>query len=79
MSRAVELLLGEILDAIRLLQQYPDTPWSDIAGARDIMIHEYFRVDIELAWEMVREDIGPLAATVRRILQGHFPEDADTR
>jgi uncharacterized protein with HEPN domain len=39
------------------------------------MIHEYFRVDLELAWEMVQDDIGPLAVAVRRILKEHFPND----
>jgi uncharacterized protein with HEPN domain len=116
MSRDADLLLGEILEAIELIQRYtdglsyadfagdvekqdavirrleiigeavkglpvellekyPDTPWRDIAGARDVMIHEYFRVDLELAWEMVQDDIGPLAVAVRRILKEHFPND----
>lgn len=110
MSRTIDILLGEILEAIELLQRYteglsyedfkgnvekqdsvirrleiigeavkgipaevratyPGTPWSDIAGARDILIHQYFRVDLELAWEMVQEDIPPLAAEVRLMVQ----------
>ena len=110
MSRGVEILLGEILEAVQLLQRYteglsydafaedvekqdavvrrleiigeavkglpeslrakyPDVPWRDIAGARDIMIHEYFRVDLELAWEMVQDDLPALAAEVSKILK----------
>ncbi|HEY4321369.1 MAG TPA: DUF86 domain-containing protein [Gemmatimonadales bacterium] len=109
MTRALPLLLGEILDAARLAQQYtadvsfdefadstekqdavvrrivvigeavkglpeafrtrhPEVSWQSIAGARDILVHEYFRVDLELAWEMVRHDLPELERAVRAIM-----------
>ena len=34
-----------------------------------LMIHEYFRVDLELAWEMVQDDLPALAAVVSKILE----------
>lgn len=34
-----------------------------------MMIHEYFRIDLELAWEMVRHDLPRLAIQVREILR----------
>ena len=97
MSRGVALLLGEILEAIHLVEQYTQdlsfeafaasvekqdavvrrlavigdaVPWRDIAaGARDIMIHEYFRIDLELAWEMVRNELPALAQRIRDVLR----------
>ena len=110
MTRDIDILLGEILEAIELLQRYteglsyeefiddvekqdsvvrrleiigeavkgipdhlraghPAVPWRDIAGARDILIHEYFRVDLEMAWDMVKKDLPLLEAEVKSILQ----------
>jgi uncharacterized protein with HEPN domain len=39
------------------------------------MIHEYFRVDLEMAWEMVHEDLPPLAAEVMRMLEEQDLDD----
>lgn len=46
----------------------PEIPWTDIAGLRDLIAHEYFRIDIHRVLQIVERDIPPLEQTVDRLL-----------
>ncbi len=37
--------------------QHPDVPWTDIAGMRDKVIHQYGRVKLDVVWNTVQQDI----------------------
>ncbi len=70
-ARRIEIM-GEAVKGLPqdLRDRNPEVPWRDIAGARDVLVHEYFRIDLDLAWDMVKGDIPQLADQIRRILEG---------
>jgi uncharacterized protein with HEPN domain len=47
----------------------PGTPWKDIAGMRDKLVHEYFGVKLQLVWQSVQKDLPPLVKTVEEIVR----------
>lgn len=64
--------LGVIGEAVRALppetrDAMPDVPWASIAGLRNIVVHEYFRVNPELILDIVDHQLGPLAQRLRSL------------
>lgn len=45
-----------------------EIPWSDIAGLRDLIAHEYFHIDIHRVLDIVERDLPPLQKAIDRLL-----------
>ena len=54
--------------------RYPDVPWPDIVGFRNIAVHAYFSVEWSVVWVTATEDVPALHAQIRRALEEHIRE-----
>jgi uncharacterized protein with HEPN domain len=54
--------------------QYPTIPWRNIAGMRDIVAHQYDRVDPEVVWDVVHIEIPGLIAMLQPLLSPEVEE-----
>lgn len=52
-----------------LTAKYSDIPWADIVGLRNLLVHQYFGIDIVRVWETVEHDIPILKSRVEEILR----------
>lgn len=64
--------LAVIGEAVRFLptetrEAMPDVPWAAIAGLRNTVVHEYFRVNPDLILDIVDHQLGPLADRLRNL------------
>lgn len=72
-QRGVERSLEIISEAVRhlpddLLALRPDIAWADIRGIGNLIRHEYWRVDPDIVWAVVNDDLPLLRAALEDLL-----------
>ena len=76
-QKAIIRSLEIIGEAVRNLpdsfkKKHPETPWKDIIGTRDKMIHHYFGVDLDIVWEIIKEEIPKLKKQIKKIKENEL-------
>ncbi|MFM6037393.1 MAG: DUF86 domain-containing protein [Sphaerospermopsis kisseleviana] len=64
-------IIGEATKRLspELRSQYSDIPWQQMAGLRDVLIHDYLKVNLNLVWQIIEQNLSDLKLQVTQILQ----------
>ena len=65
-------IIGEAVKNLSadLRSQHPQIPWGRIAGMRDVLIHDYFGVQLERVWNAVENRLPELKQHVAALIEG---------
>ena len=71
------LILGEAARglSVEFRKRHPEKVWAEAVGRRNILIHRYFGVDVDLVWPVVENDLPALKRMVHEILAAEYPPD----
>jgi len=63
-------VMGEAVKRLRADVQntHPDIPWSKMAKMRDVLIHAYDRVNLDIVWDTVRDNIPAIISALESIV-----------
>jgi uncharacterized protein with HEPN domain len=63
-------IIGEVARALPqdVRERVADVPWSKMIGMRHILVHNYFRIDTEIVWDVVERDLPVLKRSLQTLL-----------
>jgi len=63
------VILGEAVKSLsdEARARRPEIPWRQISGLRDLLAHEYYRIDMREIEELLERDLGPLSTAVNAL------------
>lgn len=48
----------------------PEVDWRNIAGFRNVVVHDYLGIDLKQVWQIVEQDLPSLETSIRALLGG---------
>jgi len=64
------VVIGEKVDKIsdELKRKHPEIEWTKIKGFRNIVAHDYFGIDAEEVWQIIKNKIPTLESDIKSLL-----------
>ena len=54
---------------VDIRNKFPEIEWKKISGLRDILTHEYFGVDLQILWDVVKNKLPDLKKEISKLLK----------
>ena len=64
-------IIGEAAKNVpeRVRRKYPFVEWKEAIGFRNVLIHDYFGIDLEAVWDTVRKNIPSLKSNIMKVVR----------
>ncbi len=63
------IVMGEAANTIprEYQEQHPEIPWSSIIGTRNVIVHGYDQVKIQIVWDIIQRDLSSLKQSLMNL------------
>ena len=51
-----------------LKDRYSEIPWRDMAGFRNVLVHDYLGLNLSRIWQIIEHDLPPLRKVIEEVL-----------
>lgn len=64
-------IIGESSKKIpkNIRDKYNEIPWRQMSDLRNILIHEYFGVNLDMVWNIIEKELSNLAFNIKKIIE----------
>jgi uncharacterized protein with HEPN domain len=64
-------VLGEAARHVpeNVVEAYPEVPWPQMRGIRNRIVHGYDRIDFQIVWDVIQQELSPLVPQLEQIMQ----------
>ena len=59
--------------------KYPEIPWKNMYGLRNLIAHEYFGIDYEMIWEIAKNNLAKNRIDLESILKIEKAQEGDSK
>ncbi|MBE3088634.1 MAG: DUF86 domain-containing protein [Chloroflexi bacterium] len=64
------IIMGEAANKIppEFQEIHPEIPWSSIIGTRNVIVHGYDQVKLQIVWDIIQKNLHPLKMTLSELV-----------
>jgi len=64
------IILGEAANRIpvEFQESHPEIPWSSIVGTRNVVVHGYDQVKLQIVWDIINKNLEKLKIQIKELL-----------
>jgi uncharacterized protein with HEPN domain len=64
------IIIGEAANQVTesFQEKYPHIPWSAMIGTRNVIVHGYYQVKLQIVWDILQRDLNGLKVDIVKLL-----------
>jgi len=64
------VIMGEAANSVsgEFQEKHPEIPWSSIIGTRNVIVHGYDQIKLQIVWDIIQKNLRPLRMSLEELV-----------